>query len=234
MDSMYEVLMQLPLFQGVSRTSISGIIEKTKFHFLKYKPGEVVVSRGEECTHLKFLISGSVRSEMVNKNGKIRVSEVLHAPNVLAPNHMFGHNTYYPADIYAVEDTGIMQLDKQTFVNILQSESIVLINLLNIISRRSQKSIETFLSLSSGSVKEKLAFWVLCFTQRRSTDIKVICKQKDLYSFFGVQRSVFVSALNELKDEGIIDYTTREIMILDRDRLKALLSEDTADEDVEE
>ena len=35
------------------------------------------------------------------------------------------------------------------------------------------------------------------------------------------------AVLNELKDEGIIDYTTREIMILDRDRLKALLSEDT-------
>lgn len=230
MDSMYEVLMQLPLFQGVSRVSISEIIEKTKFHFLKYKTGETVVSKGEECTHLKFLISGSVRSEMVNKSGKIRVAEVLHAPNVLAPNHLFGRTTYYPADTCAAEDTGIMQIDKQTFVNILQTEPIVLINLLNIISRRSQKSIETFLSLSSGSVKEKLAFWVLCFTQRRSSDIRVICKQKDLYSFFGVQRSVFVSALDELKAEGIIDYSTREILILDRDRLKALLHEDADEE----
>lgn len=230
MESMYEVLMQLPLFQGVSRISISAIIEKTKFHFLKYKPGETVVSKGEECTHLKFLISGSVRTDMVNRSGKIRVSEVLHAPNVLAPNHLFGRTTYYPADACAVEDTGVMQIDKQTFVNILQTEPIVLINLLNIISRRSQKSIETFLSLSSGSVKEKLAFWVLCFTQRRSSDIRVICKQKDLYSFFGVQRSVFVSALDELKAEGIIDYSAREIWILDRDRIKAMLHEDADEE----
>lgn len=36
MESMFEILMQLPLFQGVSRNKISELIEKTKFHFLKY------------------------------------------------------------------------------------------------------------------------------------------------------------------------------------------------------
>ena len=192
MDSMYDVLLQLPLFQGVSRAKISELIEKTKFHFLKYPDGE-------------FLISGCVRSEMVNKSGKIRVSEVLCAPNVLSPNHLFGRNTNYPSDLYAVEETGIMQIDKQTFIRIMQDESIILINLLNIISRRSQKSVETFLALSSGNVKERLAFWVLCFTQRKSIDVRVICKQKDLYTFFGVQRSVFMNALNELKDHRLLD-----------------------------
>lgn len=226
MDSMYDVLMQLPLFQGVSRVKISELIEKTKFHFLKYHQGDKVVSKGEECTHLKFLISGRVRSETTNRSGKIKISEVLSAPNVLAPNHMFGRSTYYPSDMYAVEDTGIMQLDKATFVDIMQNEPIFLINLLNIISRRSQKSVETFLLLSSGNVKEKLAFWILCLTQRRSTDIRIICKQKDLYTFFGVQRSIFMNALNELKEDGIIDYTPREIMILDRDRLKGVLNEE--------
>ena len=233
MESMFEILMQLPLFQGVSRNKISELIEKTKFHFLKYAPGEPIVRRGEECTHLKFLISGSVRSEMVNKNGKIKISEIIHSPNVLAPNHMFGKNTTYPADLYAVESTGIMQIDKATFIQIMQGESIFLINLLNILSRRSQKSLETFLSISSGEMKEKLAFWVLSFSQRKSTDIRFICRQKDLYSFFGVQRSVFINALNELKEAGIIDYNSKEIIILDRDRLREILQgeeEDIAEE----
>lgn len=224
MDSMYDILMQLPVFQGVGRPKISEIVEKIKFHFLKYQPGAQIARRGEECTHLKFLISGNIRSEMTNNNGKIKVSEEIHSPNVLAPNHMFGRNTSYPADIYAVDETGIMQIDKASFIQMLQNEPIFLINLLNIISRRSQKSIETFLSLSSGDMKEKLAFWVLSFTQRKSTNIRIICKQKDLYSFFGVQRSVFMNALNELKEEGVIDFTNREIIVLDRDRLKEELN----------
>lgn len=35
MDSMYDVLLQLPIFQGVSRNKISELIEKMKFHFLQ-------------------------------------------------------------------------------------------------------------------------------------------------------------------------------------------------------
>lgn len=230
MDSMYDILLQLPLFQGVSRSKISELIEKTKFHFLKYQPEHQIVAAGEECTHIKFLISGSICVEMTNKSGKIRVTETMHAPNVIAPTHMFGRNTTYPADIYAVTETGIMQIDKQSFIQILQTDSIFLINLLNIISRRSQKSIESFLSLSSGDVKEKLAFWILSFTQRKSTDIRIICKQKDLYSFFGVQRSVFMHALDSLKAEGIIDYSTREITILDRQKLREILHSDNEDD----
>lgn len=231
MDSMYDILLQLPLFQGVSRMKISELIEKTKFHFLKYQPDQQIVKAGEECTHIKFLLSGSIRAEMINKSGKIKVSEVMHAPNVIAPTHMFGRNTTYPADIFATTAVGIMQIDKQSFIRILQNDSIFLINLLNIISRRSQKSIESFLSLSSGDVKEKLAFWILSFTQRKSTDIRIICKQKDLYSFFGVQRSIFMNALSSLKENGVIDYSAREIVILDRQKLRDILNPDNDDID---
>ena len=71
MDSMYDVLLQLPLFQGVSRMKMSEIIEKTRFHFLKYQDNEIIAHRGEECTHMKFIVSGSARSELKNISGKI-------------------------------------------------------------------------------------------------------------------------------------------------------------------
>ena len=38
MSSMYEVLMDLPLFQGVSHTKISELIEKIRFNYPE-KPG---------------------------------------------------------------------------------------------------------------------------------------------------------------------------------------------------
>ncbi|HIZ25941.1 Crp/Fnr family transcriptional regulator [Barnesiella sp. An55] len=223
MDSMYDVLLQLPIFQGVSRNKISELIEKMKFHFLKYPDGEKIVTCGEECNHLKFLISGEIRSELVTQNEKMKISEKILAPNVIAPEHLFGRDTYFPANLYAVGTVGIMQIEKASVVQMLQEEPIFLINLLNILSRRSQKALESFTSFSSSDLKERLAFWILSLTQQKSTDIHVICKQKDLYSFFGVQRSVFLSTLDRLKEEGIIDYDTKEIVVLDRSRLKDLL-----------
>ena len=169
MNSMYDVLLQLPIFQGVSRNKISELIEKMKFHFLKYPDGEKIVSIGEECNHLKFLISGEIRSELVTQNEKMRITETIQAPNVIAPEHLFGRDTYFPANLYAVGTVGVMQIEKASVVQMLQEE------------------------------------------------------QKDLYAFFGVQRSVFLSTLDELKNNGIIDYNAKEIMILDRSRLKDML-----------
>lgn len=223
MNSMYDVLLQLPIFQGVSRNKISELIEKMKFHFLKYPDGEKIVSIGEECNHLKFLISGEIRSELVTQNEKMRITETIQAPNVIAPEHLFGRDTYFPANLYTVGTVGIMQIEKASVVQMLQEEPIFLINLLNILSRRSQKALESFTALSSNDLKERLAFWVLSLTQQKSTDIRIICKQKDLYAFFGVQRSVLLSTLDELKNNGIIDYNAKEIMILDRSRLKDML-----------
>ena len=116
-----------------------------------------------------------------------------------------------------------MQIEKASVIQMLQEEPIFLINLLNILSRRSQKALESFTALSSNDLKERLAFWVLSLTQQKSVDIRIICKQKDLYDFFGVQRSVFLSTLDELKEDGIIDYNAKEIIILDRSRLKDML-----------
>ena len=52
---------------------------------------------------------------------------------------------------------------------------------------------------------------------------------KRFVHIFGVQRSVFMNALNELKEDGIIDYSTHEITILDREKLKAILTTDDDD-----
>ncbi len=224
MDSMYELLMQLPLFQGISRNRLTELIEKTRFHFLKFSQGECIARRGEQCTHLKFVLSGTIRTELVNKSGKIRISEVLNSPDVIGATNLFGRSTTYPGDIFAETPTSVMQIDKQTFLTVMQEEPIFLINALNMLSRRSQKTVESFLALSSGAMKEKLALWILSVTQPKADSVKVICKQKDLYSIFGVQRSIFINALEELKAEGVIDYMPREIKILERDKLRDILA----------
>ena len=46
MESIFEILMDLPLFQGVSREKLSELIEKTPFHFLKYADGEQIIASG--------------------------------------------------------------------------------------------------------------------------------------------------------------------------------------------
>ena len=85
MSSMFDLLMELPLFRGVSHDTMKNIVGMAKFHFLKYPEGAVVVKENSPCTHITFVISGSVRLTTTNNNGRISVSQTLRAPDVIFP-----------------------------------------------------------------------------------------------------------------------------------------------------
>ncbi len=216
MNSMYEILMDLPLFQGVSRDKLSELIEKTPFHFLKFGDGEEIVAVGGACTHVKFIISGEVRMEIPCRNLRVRVGETLAAPNVFGHDYLFGRRTEYPYDVYSRGDCGILQISKPDFINILQSDNIFLFNILNMLSRNSQNNVEELRSLSYGSIFERFAFFVVSLTQHNAKDIRLTYKQKDLCALLGIQRSSFINAMDKMREMGVINYTLSEIEVLDR------------------
>lgn len=224
MNSMYELLMGLPLFQGVSHARISELIEKIKFHFLKYLENEQLIEKGDSCKQLKFLISGSVKLELTNNNKRIRIFETLSAPNVLGAEYLFGRSTVYPYNVSASPSAGIMQIEKADYLKILKTDTVFLFNMLNYLSRNSQTPMEAVISLTSGSIAERFAFWIISLTHKDATDIVINCKQKDMYTMLGVQRSSFINTLTELQSDGIIDFTSTEIFIKDRERLADILS----------
>lgn len=220
---MYEILMGLPLFNGVSRDCISQIIEKYKFHFLKYLPGEQIIAAGDTCTHIKFIISGSVRSKIENADGRFKVSQTLTAPEVIAPEYLFGRATQYPCTIIASDAVGVLQISKSEYMEILKSDQIFMFNLLNILSMNAQKSVEGILAMTTGNLEERIAFWIIALTQVGGYDIILECKQRDLYALFGVQRTSFIAALDKMKSQGVIEYNTTEIKVVSRRALLDVL-----------
>lgn len=223
MDQMYQLLMGLPLFSGVTYEKMLEIIGSTKFHFLKYLPGEIFIQEGDPCTHLKFIISGSARVSIANSDRRFVVSQTLTAPEVVAPEYIFGRSTMYPCTVTALEATGVLQISKPDYMKILHSDSIFLINYLNLLAMNAQKAVDGILSIATGSLEERIAFWIVALTQRGGSDITMTCKQRDLYSLFGVQRSSFIATLDRMKAKGLIDYTTGEIRVNDRRGLLDML-----------
>ena len=50
------------------------------------------------------------------------------------------------------------------------------------------------------------------------------CRQRDLYSLFGVQRTSFIATLESMKQRGLIDYSQNEIRIISRAEMIGLLT----------
>ncbi|MDE6121048.1 MAG: Crp/Fnr family transcriptional regulator [Muribaculaceae bacterium] len=223
MNSMFELLMELPLFRGVSRARLSQIVGATKFHFLKYPDGETIIRAGEHCDHLTFVISGQVRASVTNTNGRFTVSQTLTAPAVIAPDFLFGMFTDYPCDVTALGSTGILKISKNDYIKILSSDQVFMFNYLNALSVNAQKAQEGILSLTTGDLDERLAFWITALTQPCATDITMTCRTRDFCIIFGIQRSACDNALADMKARGLIEYDNKQIRIIDRKEMLKLL-----------
>lgn len=221
---MYEILMALPLFHGVSYSKLSEVVGRTKFHFLKYLDGEKIVEAGEPCTHIKFIISGSARVSVENSDGRFRVSQTLTRPAVIEPEYLFGRATAYPCTAVAIGATGVLQIAKADYVKLLNADPIFLFNYLNMLSVNAQKAVDGVLALTTGSLEERIAFWIVALTQRGGTDVVLTCRQRDLYALFGVQRSSFIATLEGMKSRWLIDYSQSEIRIKSRADMVSLLT----------
>ncbi len=223
MASMFELLMNLPLFRGVSRSRIAEVVGSAKFHFLKYPKGETVVRAGEECTHLAFVISGSVRSEISNSSKRFSVSQTLKAPSAIAPDFLFGRTTRYPGTVVALTDCSILKISKVDYIRILNADQVFMFNFLNTLSVNAQKALDGILALTSGGLDERIAFWIIALTQPGSEDIELTCKTRDLCNLFSVQRNVFDAACHEMEQRNLIRYSPRKIEIVDRREMLSLL-----------
>ena len=212
---MYQQLMQLPLFQGVSTDKITSLVEKLPFHFLKFRNGEQILAAGDPCTHLKFIVSGRVRVSVPFDHLRVTLSQTLASPHVLAAEYLFGRETVYPFSAVADGPCGILQLIKGDYIRMVNSDKVFLFNILNYLSSGSQRGISSVLSVKDGSVVERLATLVDGLTVPGATDIVLNYKQKDLCTLLGTQRTTLVVTLDRLQEQDILEYDSNELRLLD-------------------
>lgn len=229
MKSIYETLMSLPLLNGVSAERMRQIVSSIPLHFLKYPAGDTLFGAGAPSTHLFFIINGSVRVTVSNSSGRFKVSQTLTGPDVIAPEYLFGRHTTFPCSAVAIESTGVLQIAKGDFISLLRSDDVILFNYLNYLAAGSQSRIDGILSLTDGQLEERIAYWIAALTQRSGSDIVLECRQRDLCSFFGVQRSAFNATLESMAARGIITFTSHAIHPVSRESLVRLLINSNCD-----
>ncbi len=224
MNSMYQQLMQLPLFQGVSTEKITALVEKLPFHFLKFRSGEQIFAAGDPCTHIKFIVSGQVRLEQAFSHLRITFNQTLSSPHVLAAEYLFGKETAYPFTAVANGPCGILQLRKSDYIKMVNTDKVFLFNILNYLSSGSQRSITSLTATTDGSVTERLAMIVDALTMPGATDVEFQYKQKDICILLGTQRTTFIASRDKLSDMDMIEYDTNVMRILDVHRLTDLIN----------
>ncbi len=225
MDSMYERLRSLPLFQGVGPERISELVERLPFHFLKFKQGEVIINAGDRCKGVRFVVSGSVRIVMESSDFDVKLLQTLSAPEVLGPDSLFGIDNTYPFAAFAATDCGIMQLTKADYMKMLMTDKVFLFNILNYLSSNCQRH-SSMLHMTQGNIAERLAREITNMTTPRSTDVVLEFRQKDLCTLLDTDHDTLVKAFDQMAAHEIITHSTSKIEVLDVRALQTMFYPD--------
>lgn len=138
MDTMFDTLLQLPLFQGLAQEDFTNILGKVKLHFVRHKAGVYIIKAGEVCNRLVFVLKGEVEAFTTKADIPYGVTEFFQAPYLLEPQSMFGMNTSFVTNYTASAETDTVSISKSFVLNELFKYEIFRLNYMNIISNRAQ------------------------------------------------------------------------------------------------
>lgn len=164
MATMYEMIMDLPLFKGVGKDHVSQFLEKTSIGFRNYSGGEVLADLGEKVRMVRFVISGELNIIHPLDDINLSVEERSGFGRVLGADRLFGMSTTYPYRVVAVGKTSIMEFSKEQYVNLLNSDSIYMLNFFNYLSLRAQRSVDSVMHYCHSSIHDIMCRLVVVMT----------------------------------------------------------------------
>jgi CRP-like cAMP-binding protein len=162
--TIYDQLLQFPLFQGMSRADLMEVVTHTKFGFSKLPAEKYLVKEGDECNHLIFLTHGSLRCETVNDDHSCRVIESVRAPYTLQPDHLFGLSQRYTTTFKTATPCNMITIDKQEMLLLFETQLVFRLNMLNIMATESQRLRHHAWRSAPKSMRERLVrfFFARC------------------------------------------------------------------------
>ena len=158
----YEKLLQFSLFQGMSRDDLELVAGHTRFGFIKIPKGKPVVKDGAVCTHLHFLISGTIRTVSSSDDHSYIVEEDMQAPFMLQPEAIYGYNQRYTHTFVAMTDASFITIDKDEVGRLSEDFLVFRLNLLNIYATQVQKMSRQLWRQCPKTLRERIVrFFVL-------------------------------------------------------------------------
>lgn len=215
----FQRLVNIPLFQGISRDDFMTIAQKIHFDFHTYQPGDVIVAADEQCKELVCIISGSIAKEMRSDDGKYLFRETSDKSTVIQPDRLFGLRPRYSATFIAVKETSVLIVPKHEVRDILFGYVTFHINYLNFICSAKQVWEGRLWKRLPDSLEERFVYFLLARSTRPAGHKELVIGMVDLANELVTTRLNVSKMLNRLKEDNLIYLSRGHITIPELEKL---------------
>lgn len=213
--TMFDTLLLLPLFQGMSKIDLTRIVEKVQLHFMKFEDKEVIFRQGERCNKLVFLLKGDLLCETVAPCGLFSMEETFDHPMVVELHSLFGSDLTFKSTYSARGEVSLLTIDKSYLFKMLDASMVFRINFYNLICNRVQKQHELTWNLKPAGLEGRIIHFIrsLCTMHKGSKLLRI--RMEDLASLLDDTRLNVSSVLNTWQDRGLIEMRRKAFVVHD-------------------
>jgi CRP-like cAMP-binding protein len=226
---MYESLMCLPYFQGMSKDEITSILDKVKLLFGRHADGERIAAQGAPCNSLTLLVRGKLTSKCVSSDGRYTLTEEIATPFAFEPYSLFGLSPTYRSSYYANGECDTLTIEKSYLFDELSRYNIFLMNMMNLLCQRAQLKTSQIWNARQLPLPEKIAEFIAVRSESLEGSKTLQIKMDDLADILGETRINVSRALNLLQDNKLIELRRKEIHIPSFKQLASYKTEQNCD-----
>ncbi len=215
-----ELLRCSPYFAGFDETVLAEIARR-----MKPRPAarhEILWLEQEPAETVYFVARGLVKLFKTSPGGKEQILRLVY------PGDCFGHagafnGGHHPESAQALVDTTLYGISKSDLGVLLTEYPELAGNIIKALATEMHHYISLVEDLSLRRVRSRLARLLLDQGDRGIGNTSLMLTRADLAAMAGTVREVIGKSLKSLEDSGAIRYDRRNIVIRDREALKAIM-----------
>jgi len=207
------------LFTSFTEKEIDLLLASTSLK--KVGRGEQIFSEGIDATAFFIVVSGKVKIYKLSPDGKEYTLHI-HGPGDLVAEAAIFDSMVYPASCMALEDTTLMRVSREGFLNIIRAQPELSLKMMSGYSKRLRQFVAKIEELSLKDIKSRLAGYLI-----ENSSVKngvAVChlsySKKELSSLLGTIPETLSRALAFLKQKKLIIEKDNTITIPDPEKLK--------------
>jgi CRP-like cAMP-binding protein len=224
MESVSDVLKQCTLFKDMTHKEIDTFLKVSSFSIKKYLKGNLVVQEDSHCKELGILLKGLLEVQSLHPSGKSLTLNRLKPAEIFGEAILFSKSTKFPSTIEAIEESVIMFIKKSNLISCLSNCHRFMENFLELLSDRLLMLNKKLKMLTMENIRQKISdFLREEYKKQKSHTIKVSLSRQEMSEHMGIERPSLSRELGRMREEGIIEFDKKTIIIKDMEALNHLL-----------
>lgn len=211
-------------FKGIEKDEIRQMLQDSHYQIKTYGKNGIIADELSPCHSIGIVLKGNVEIKKIYSSGKVVTLASLGEGSIFGEVIIFSDMQRYPSHVHATTATEVLYISKEDLELLCHDHKIFMTNVLTLLSNRILMLNRKISFLSYNTLRQKIAHYLLGeYKKKKSLMFTLPVSRKMMAEQLGVPRPSLSREFMKLKDEGIIDYESKAIKIIDLQLLESCL-----------